>query len=224
MELHTIPLFHANGWGVAHSLTFVGGTHVMIRRFDPDEVFRLIEKERVHACSLVPSMAIALTNCPKREKYDLSSLGRITIGGAASSPTLVREVEEKMGCACYSGYGLTETAPVLTVSPMRTGLHWEGEDRYVGQAMTGYAIPGVELRVVDANGQDVPRDGKTIGEVIARSDGVMEGYWNQPEATAQALRGGWLHTGAMATINDFCELLVVERAKEIMVSGGDYIS
>src|SRR5262249_49036136 len=132
VELHTIPLFHANGWGVAHSLTFAGGTHVMMEKFDPPEGFRLIERERVHSCSLVPTMATALVNCPERPKYDLSSLKRITIGGAASSPTLVREVEQKIGCLCYSGYGLTETAPVLTTARMKDGLDWEGEQRYEG--------------------------------------------------------------------------------------------
>ena len=96
VELHTIPLFHANGWGIAQALTFMGGTHVMLQRFDPAEVFRLIEQERVRACSLVPTMATALVNFPERGKYDLSSLERITIGGAASSPTLVREVEGEM--------------------------------------------------------------------------------------------------------------------------------
>src|SRR5579872_4497336 len=125
VELHTIPLFHANGWGVAHSLTFVGATHVMIHRFDPVEVFRLIEREKVQACSLVPTMATALVNCPDRAKYDLSSLQRITIGGAASSPTLVKEVEEKLGCTCFSGYGLTETAPVLTTAQAKPGTKWE---------------------------------------------------------------------------------------------------
>src|SRR5450432_3227056 len=93
VELHTIPLFHANGWGVAHSLTFLGGKHVMIHRFDPIEVFRLIEKEGAQTCSLVPIMATVLVNCPERAKYNLSSLKRATIGGAASSPTLIREVE-----------------------------------------------------------------------------------------------------------------------------------
>src|SRR5437899_3828975 len=95
VQLHTIPLFHANGWGVAHSLTFMGATHVMIQRFDPAEVLRLIERERVHSFSMVPAMAIALVNSPERQKYDLSSLQWISIGGAASSPALVREVEEK---------------------------------------------------------------------------------------------------------------------------------
>src|SRR5580698_10888944 len=103
VELHTIPLFHANGWGVAHFLTLLGGKHVMIQRFETKEVFRLIEKEGVHSCSLVPIMATALVNCPERTKHNLSSLQRIVIGGAASSPTLIREVEEKLGCECYSG-------------------------------------------------------------------------------------------------------------------------
>ncbi|HKF20519.1 MAG TPA: long-chain-fatty-acid--CoA ligase [Candidatus Angelobacter sp.] len=224
VELHTIPLFHANGWGVAHSLTFAGGTHVMVQKFDPPEVFRLIERERVHACSLVPTMATALVNCPERPKYDLSSLKRITIGGAASSPTLVREVEQKIGCACYSGYGLTETAPVLTTARMKEGVNWEGQERYEGQARTGFAIPGIEVRVVDAQGKDVPRDGKSIGEIVARSDGVMAGYWKQPEATAAVMSDGWFHTGDMATIDEHNYLLIVDRKKDIIVSGGENIS
>jgi fatty-acyl-CoA synthase len=223
-ELHTIPLFHANGWGVAHFLTLLGGKHVMSQRFDPKEVFRLIEKERVQSCSLVPIMATALVNCPERRNYDLSSLRRIVIGGAASSPTLIREVEQKLGCECYSGYGLTETSPALSLSPMKPELGWEGEQRYAGQAMTGYAIPGVEMRVVDLNDDDVPHDGQAMGEIIVRGDGVMEGYWGQPDASADALRGGWFHTGDMATLNEDGYLLVVDRKKDIIVSGGENIS
>jgi fatty-acyl-CoA synthase len=224
VELHTIPLFHANGWGVAHFLTVLGCKHVMIQRFDPAEVFRLIQAERVHYCSLVPAMATALVNCPERAKYDLSSLRRITLGGAASSPTLVREVEEKLGCTCFSGYGLTETSPVLSMSPMKPDISWQGEQRFFGQAMTGYAIPGTELRVVDADDNDVPRDGHAIGEIIARSDGVMQGYWQQPQASEQVLRGGWFHTGDMATWNEDGYLLIVDRKKDIIVSGGENVS
>jgi fatty-acyl-CoA synthase len=224
VELHTIPLFHANGWGAAHSVTLAGATHVMIQKFDPPEVFRLVEKERVQALSLVPAMATALVNCPDRPKYDLSSLKRITVGGAASSPTLVREVEEKFGCVCFSGYGLTETAPLLTVSAMKQGVHWEGQERYEGQARTGFAIHGVEIRVVDPEGKDVPRDGKSIGEIVARSDGVMAGYWKQPQATAEVMRGGWFHTGDMATMDANGYALIVDRKKDIIVSGGENIS
>jgi fatty-acyl-CoA synthase len=224
VELHTIPLFHANGWGVAHFLTLLGGKHVMMQRFETKEVFRLIEKEGVRSFSVVPIMATALVNCPERHKYDLSSLRRVVIGGAASSPTLIRELERVLGCECFSGYGLTETCPSLSISPMKLGMGWEGEQRYAGQAMTGYAFPGAELRVVDANDNDVPRDGKTMGEIIARSDGVMEGYWRQPAASAEALRGGWFHTGDMATLNEEGYLLIVDRKKDIIVSGGENIS
>jgi fatty-acyl-CoA synthase len=224
VELHTIPLFHANGWGAAHFLTLLGGKHVMIQRFDPKEVFRLIEKEGVHSCSVVPIMATVLVNCPERHNYNLSSLRRIVIGGAASSPTLIREVEEKLDCECYSGYGLTETSPALSLSPTKPESNWQGEKRWAGQAMTGYPIPGVEMRVVDANDNDVAHDGQAIGEIIVRGDGVMEGYWRQPRASAEALRGGWFHTGDMATFNQDGYLLIVDRKKDIIVSGGENIS
>ena len=224
VELHTIPMFHANGWGVPHFLTLLGGKHVMLQRFDPVEIFRLIETERVNYCSLVPAMATALVNCPERSKYDLGSLRRINIGGAASSPTLVREVEETLGGTCFSGYGLTETSPVLSISLLKADISPEGEQRFIRQAMTGYAMPGVELRVVDSQDHDVPRDGKSIGEIIARSDGVMQGYWQQPEATEQAMRGGWFHTGDMAVWGDDGYLLVVDREKDIIISGGENIS
>lgn len=222
--LHTIPLFHANGWGAAHTITLVGGTHVMIHHFSPAEVFRLVERERVWCCALVPTMANALVHSPEREKYDLDSLRLVTIGGAASSPTLVKQVEEKLGCTCISGYGLTETSPAIAFSPTKPGVSWPGEQRYVGQAMTGFAIPGVELRVVDGSENDVPHDGKTIGEVVARGDTVMKGYWQRPEATAAVMKGNWFHTGDVATIEENNYIMIVDRKKDIIVSGGENIS
>jgi len=222
--LHTIPLFHANGWGIAHIITVVGGTHVMIHHFNPAEVFRLIERERVTSCALVPTMATALVNSPARAKFDLSSLHIINIGGAASSPALLKEVEEKLGCTCISGYGLTETSPTLAKSPIKSGLLLEGEQRYVRQAMTGFAIPGVELRVIGPGGEDVPHDGTVIGEIVARGDVVMEGYWRQPEATAAAMQDGWFHTGDVAIVDQYNYIHIVDRKKEIIVSGGENIS
>ena len=222
--LHTIPLFHANGWGIAHSLTFIGGKHVMLHRFIPNELFRLIEREGVQTLSLVPIMALALVNSPDREKYDLSSLDWISIGGAASSPTLIRQVVEKLGCDCFAGYGLTETSPVLSKAKLKPGRELQGEERHIAQAMTGYAIPGAEIRVVDAEDRDVPPDSKTMGEVITRSDGVMMGYWRQPQATAEVMRGGWFHTGDMAVMNEDGTFLIVDRKKDIIVSGGENIS
>jgi fatty-acyl-CoA synthase len=224
VQLHTIPLFHANGWGTAHSVTLAGGRHVMLERFTCAEVFRLIERERVDSLSLVPIMAMALVNSPDRSKYDLSSLQWVSIGGAASSPTLVEQAERAFGCECFSGYGLTETAPVLSTARAKPGIQLQGDSRYVAQARTGYAIPGVELRVADFNDEDVAHDGKTMGEILARGDGVMQGYWQQPSATAEAMRGGWFHTGDMATIDEDGSVLIVDRKKDIIVSGGENIS
>lgn len=222
--LHTIPLFHANGWGGAHTITAVGGKHVMLPRFVPEEVFRLVERERVSALSLVPIMATALVNSPARSKYDLSSVQWAAIGGAASSPALIRDVESKLGFKCYSGYGLTECSPSLSTAELKPDIQCTAEERHARQAMTGYPYPGAELRVVDAQDHDVPSDGKTMGEVIARSDGVMAGYWQQPEATAEALRGGWFHTGDIAVVESNGCIRIVDRKKDIIVSGGENIS
>jgi fatty-acyl-CoA synthase len=224
VTLHTIPLFHANGWGSAHTVTLVGGKHVMVHQFIPAEVLRLIEQEQVTNCALVPTMATALVNCVEREKYDLGSLRCVMIGGAASAPTLVCEVEAKLGGSCISGYGLTETSPVLTVSSVKKCVPCNDENRPHKRARAGYAIPGVEVRVVDADGKDVPRDGETIGEVVARGDVIMEGYWNRPKDTEIAMDGGWFHTGDLATMDDDRYVLIVDRKKDIIVSGGENVS
>ena len=224
VQLHTIPLFHANGWGAAHTTTVVGGKHVMLHQFDPEQVFRLVERERVSSMFLVPAMAIALCRSELRTQFDISSLKRIVFGGAASYPALVRETEEKLGAACASGYGMTECSPVLAFSPMKAGIELADDDRINLLATTGYPIPGVELRVVGADGNEVPKDGRTFGEVIARGDGIMAGYWRQPDATSVALKDGWLHTGDLATVDEHSYILIVDRKKDIIISGGENIS
>lgn len=222
--LHTIPLFHANGWGVAHYITLLGGKHVLLRGFDPKEVFRLVEAERISTFNAVPIMATALVNHPDRANYDLSSLKRLVLGGAASSPTIIREVEEKIGCECFAGYGLTETSPSLSMAIKKAELNWEGEQRFIGQSAAGFPVFGIEMRIVDDNDDDIPQDGVSFGELAVRGDGIMKGYWNQPEASAQAMRGGWFHTGDMAAVTTDGCILIVDRKKDIIVSGGENIS
>jgi len=225
VHLHSIPLFHANGWGSAHTVTAAGGTHVMVKKFDPERICQWIEQERVTYFSMVPTMATALVHCPALSRYNLRSLEWVMIGGAAASPELIRQVEEKLGCRAYAGYGLTETSPVLTIAYLSDSLqHVSPEEKWRRQAMTGLAAVGVEVRVVDEQGNDVPRDGQTIGEIIARSDGVMEGYWKQPQETEATLRDGWFYTGDMAVWDEEGYLLIVDRKKEIIVSGGENIS
>ena len=224
VELHTIPLFHANGWGVPHFLVLLGGKHVMISHFQPAEVFRLIQQERVESFKAVPAMATVLVNHPDRGRYDLTSLRQVFLGGSAASPTLIREVEDAFQCECYTLYGLTETSPVLSHALSKPELGWAGEQRYTKQSMAGFAIPGAVLGVMGGDDKLLPEDGVSVGEVVARSDSVMEGYWGQPEASADALRGGWFRTGDMGTIDKDGYLQLVDRKKDMILSGGENVS
>ncbi len=225
VNLHTIPLFHANGWGHPQTSTYFGVKQVMVRKFDPPEVLRLIEEHRATDMYLVPVMANMLLQCPDLGKRDLSSLRRIMIGGAPSSPALIERMEKAFGCGVYSGYGLTETCPILAAALPKPGVKFASdEERYRKQAMTGWPLIGNRVHVVDNEGHEVPRDGKTIGEIVVQGDHVMEGYWRDPEATAEAMRGGWLHTGDMAVWDADGYIQIVDRKKEIIISGGENVS
>jgi fatty-acyl-CoA synthase len=225
VQLHTIPLFHVNGWGTPHTITAVGARHVMIKKFDPAEVLQLIHRERVTHFSMVPTMAVALIHHPELEKYDLSSLEYIGLGGAASPPDLIREVEEKLGCRAYGGYGLTETIPQLTFSFIKDHLKdLPDEERWRRQAMTGYPLPGVEMSIMDSDDNHLPHDGRSVGEIVVRADNVMKGYWKLEEETARLIRDGWFHTGDMAVVDQEGYYLIVDRKKDIIISGGENIS
>jgi fatty-acyl-CoA synthase len=225
VQLHTIPLFHVNGWGTPHTLTCVGARHVIMKKFDPTQVLELVQKEKVTHFAMVPTMATALINHPALGNYDLSSLKFISIGGAASPVDLIRQIEQKLGCPAYSGYGLTETTPVLTQSFIKDHLKdMPDEARWARQAMTGYPIPGIEVSIVDASDNHLPRDGQSVGEIVVRADNVMHGYWKQPEDTAHVMRGGWFHTGDMAVIDEEGYFLIVDRKKDIIISGGENIA
>ena len=225
VELHTIPLFHANGWGRPQTGVFTGVKQVMVRRFDPAQVLQLIEDEGATAMSLVPTMANALLNCGVLGRFNTSTLKEIHIGGAAASPELVARMERAFSCLVVAGYGLTETSPVATSArPKGTVQFRDEEDRIRHQAMAGWPMPGCEIRVVDTAMQDVPRDMETIGEVVIRGDLVMDGYFKEPEATRAVMTGGWLHTGDMAVWDEETYIHIVDRKKDIIISGGENIS
>ena len=225
VDLHTIPLFHANGWGRPQASTMQGTKQVMVRRFEPTFVFKLIEEHKATDMSLVPTMANALLNAPDLRTYDLSSLRNIMLGGAASSPELVSRMEQAFHCDVYAGYGLTETAPVLTSARSKPGITEHSEpERLRRRAMAGWPVPGVEVRVVDPNMRDVPKDMESIGEVVAMGDHVMEGYFREPEETARVMSGPWFHTGDMAVWDEEGYIHIVDRKKEIIISGGENIS
>jgi fatty-acyl-CoA synthase len=197
----------------------------MVRRFDPAHVLRLIQDEGATAMSLVPTMANALLNCPELGKFDTTSMQEIHIGGAAAAPELIAQMEAAFQCKVMAGYGLTETCPVATSARTKCTVRYTTEeDRIRHMAMAGWTLPGCEIRVVDLQMQDVTRDMQTVGEVVIRGDNVMDGYFKEPEATQAAMSGDWLHTGDMAVWDRENYIHIVDRKKDIIVSGGENIS
>lgn len=222
---HIAPLFHLADAFFIWSVTFQGGCHVMQRQFDPMAVLRVMQKERVTASMMVPAMINFLLNVPDIATYDLSSLQWVMVGGAPMSPANAGRMMEQLGCRYVSGYGLTETTPLLTVGNLKHTLGDAGDEEKMNYiTRTGLEVPGVDLRVVDAGGNDVPMDNTTVGEIIARGDNVMAGYWNLPEETDKAVRNGYFHTGDLATVDSEGYVLIVDRAKDIIISGGENIS
>ena len=224
--LHVVPMFHVNGWGVPHFLTMVGGRHVMLRRFDPVALMEQVQRHRVTRLLGVPAIFNAVLHSGERSRFDLSSLRQLIIGGAPSSPSLVRALEEALGVQAIVGYGLSETSPILTLATPRQVLTAAEPParRLERQAMTGWPLPGVSIRVVTADGSDVRPDGEQIGEIVVRGHSVMEGYYRDPDATAVALRDGWLHTGDMATIDEAGYVLIKDRSKDVIIRGGENLS
>jgi len=224
VQLHTIPLYHANGWGATHSVTCMGGTHVMLRRFDPETVFKLIDRESVTTFNLVPTMATMLLQHTRAQGHNLKSLRLIHMGGSAVPKEMVKQLEERFRCQCTCGYGLTETSPLLTVALPKSHLLNSGDGHYQRLATTGLELPGGQVRVVDPEGNDVMPDGKSVGEIVTRSNVVMKGYWNEPQETSRVIRDGWFYTGDMATQDSEGYILIVDRQKDMIISGAENIS
>ncbi|HUS61524.1 MAG TPA: long-chain-fatty-acid--CoA ligase [Acidimicrobiales bacterium] len=224
-QLHTIPLFHVNGWGTPHYVTALGAKHVMIERFDAGEILRLIEAEGVTRASIVPTMGSSLLAHPSFAERDLSSLTQVTVGGAPASPTLIAELEDALGCEVVCGYGMTEASPQMTKAFTRRDHDAlsPGEQRR-RKATTGHPMIGVDLKVLDGDDIEVAWDGATPGEICLRSNHVMAGYWNLPDDTDLALRGGWLRTGDIAVVDGEGYVTIVDRRKDIIVSGGENVS
>jgi len=222
--LHVVPLFHVNGWGTPQFLTAVGGKHVILRNVDFGEILRLIEAERVTKLLGVPTIFNGMLQHPDINNYDLSSLKECIIGGAPSPLALIRALEEIVGCRAYVGYGLTETSPFIVIARPKQHLVIDTATRQSYQVKTGLPLVGVQIRVVDDDGNDVPPDEKAIGEIVVCSNHVMDGYYKDQEATDAVIVDGWFHTGDMAVVDKEGYITIVDRKKDIIISGGENIS
>ena len=222
-QIHLIPLFHVNGWGTPHYLLAKGGKHIMVKRFDPARTLEIMEKEKVSRAFVIPTMANALMAVPNFKTFNLSGMKEILIGGAPPPRGMSERMEEAFRCITHTGFGMTETCPLIALPELSEELDPE-EYRHRRHDTWGRPLPGVEFRLIDGNGKDLPWDGKSVGELLVRGDMVMKGYFRQPEETAKTLEGGWYHTGDLCAMEPDGQLIVKDRKKDIIISGGENIS
>ena len=223
--LWTLPMFHANGWCFPWAITAVGGTQICLRRVDAAEVYRLIREESVSHLCAAPTVLTGLYAAPEAATADLSGLTIMT-AGAPPAPQVIRTIEG-MGAHIIHVYGLTETYGPCTVAAEQP--EWDGLDaaelaRVKARQGVPYIVYGGGLRVVDEAMRDIPRDGETMGEVVMQGDAVMKGYYNDPDATTEAFRGGWFHSGDLAVWHPDGYIELQDRSKDIIISGGENIS
>jgi acyl-CoA synthetase (AMP-forming)/AMP-acid ligase II len=214
--LHAAPMFHLADGAAWVARNAVGGTHVMVPSFTPAGVARAIEEHRVTDVLLVPTMIQMLVDDPSTAGADLSSLRSLLYGASSISQAVLERAAARLpGASFTQAYGMTELSPVTTLLLP----HDHDDDRLRRSA--GRSAPHAEVRIVDEDDQEVPRG--TVGEIVARGGHVMAGYWNRPEETAAALRNGWMHTGDGGYMDDEGYVFVVDRIKDMIVSGGENV-
>lgn len=220
------PMFHVHAWGFPYVATMMGMQQIYVGRFLPDVVLRLLATERVTVSHCVPTIMHMILNAPAAKAIDLSGW-KVIVGGSAM-PRALCEAGLARGIDLYTGYGMSETCPILTITQLRADLLDAAPDRMeteIGLRLAA-GMPGalIELRVVDDAMQDVPHDGLAMGEVVARSPSLTPGYAGNEEASAELWRGGWLHTGDIGTMDANGYLHIVDRMKDVIKTGGEWIS
>jgi fatty-acyl-CoA synthase len=224
--LWTLPMFHANGWTFTWTVTAAAAAHVCLRKVDAPHIYREIDRERItHLCA-APTVLIGIANGPEAERRHLRRGVRVFTAGAPPAAATIERLESELGWEVTHVYGLTETAPFISIcEPLPEHAALCAADRAVVKARQGVElITSGELRVVDEEMRDVPRDGKTLGEIVARGNVVMRGYFNDPEATAKAFKGGWFHSGDAAVVHPDGYVEIRDRFKDVIISGGENIS
>jgi fatty-acyl-CoA synthase len=221
VDLWTLPMFHCNGWGGVYAFTGMGGTHVILRTIDPKTMFDLIARENVTFACMAPTVLRMLLDYEDRDTHKVTTRPRFVLAGAPPPVAFIEKLEEELGWHFLQIYGLTETAPLLTSS--QVDFVTEQKD-YARRARAGVPGIGVDLVLLDDDDQAVPKDNETVGEVCARSNVVFNGYWEQQDETDKCIYGGYFHTGDLAVWDELSNIHIVDRKKDVIISGGENIS
>ena len=224
--LWTLPMFHCNGWTFVWTVTAVGAKHVCLPKCEPRAVFETIRAEGVTALCAAPTVLISLANADKGARANARRGLRVMTAGAPPAAATIQRLEGELGWDVTHIYGLTETAPfILICEPRPEHAELTPEKRAVIKARQGVElVTSGELLVVDADGREVPHDGATQGEIAARGNVVMKGYYRDPDATSQAICDGWFHTGDGAVVHPDGYVEIRDRLKDVIISGGENIS
>jgi fatty-acyl-CoA synthase len=224
--LWTLPMFHANGWTYTWTVTAVAGTHVCLRKVDPATIFELIRDEKVTRLCAAPTVLISLANASASVRGEVPPGVHVVTAGAPPAAATIERLEGEFGWVITQAYGLTETAPFITVcAPLPEHEDLAPSDRAIIKARQGVELlTSGELRVVDTDGTEVPADGQTPGEIVVRGNVVMAGYYHDPEATERAMGDGWFHTGDAAVVHPDGYAEIRDRLKDVIISGGENIS
>jgi fatty-acyl-CoA synthase len=225
--LWTLPMFHANGWTFVWIVTARGARHICLRQVEPRAIFRLMAEENVTLFCAAPTILIAIANAPADWRGDLKHGGvRLFTAGAPPAAATIERIEGDLGWELTQVYGLTETAPFITIcEPLPEHAALTAAERAMIKARQGVElVSSGELMVVGENGEEVAHDGETLGEIVVRGNVVMKGYFNDPEATATAFRGGWFHSGDAAVVHPDGYAEIRDRFKDVIISGGENIS
>ncbi len=219
-------MFHANGWTFPWIVTAVGGAHICLRQVDPSKAFSLIRDESVTMLCAAPTVLITLANAPETVRGDVPKGVRVMTAGAPPAAATIQRIEGEFGWELIQAYGLTETAPFITVCEPRPEHEMLApEERAAIKARQGVElVTSGEVRVVDEDDREVPHDGETLGEIVVRGNVVMDGYYDDPDATAQSMRGGWFHSGDAAVVHPDGYIQIRDRFKDVIISGGENIS
>jgi fatty-acyl-CoA synthase len=224
--LWTLPMFHANGWTYVWIVTAVGAVHVCLRKVDPAQAFQLMTTESITSLCAAPTVLISLANAPEEVRQQAPKGIRVVTAGAPPAAATIQRMEGELGWHVTQVYGLTETAPFITVCEPRPEHETLSlEQRCVIKARQGVElVTSGDLRVLDEGGIEVPHDGNSLGEICVRGNVVMEGYYDDPKATADAMRGGWFHSGDAAVVHPDGYVEIRDRFKDVIISGGENIS
>lgn len=224
--LWTLPMFHANGWTFVWTITAAGGTHVCQRRVDAVSVYEQINREQITLLCAAPTVLINIANGPEALRAELRRDVEVITAGAPPAAATIERIEGELGWTLTQAYGLTETAPFISFcEPRPEHQALSAAERAKIKSRQGVElITSGELRVVDTDDRDVPADGQTLGEIIARGNTVMRGYYNDPDASAKALRGGWFRSGDVAVVHSDGYVEIRDRIKDVIISGGENIS